>query len=68
MPKPHNCLDYVCTPEEAAAMLGVTPERVMVFCREGRLAARKLGRDWIISTTSIRAFGKVKRKPGRPKT
>jgi hypothetical protein len=66
MPK-HDCLDFVCSADEAAAILDVTPERVMVFCRQGRLKARKVGRDWIISTASLKEFSKTKRKPGRPK-
>lgn len=68
MPKPHNCLDHVCTAAEAAAILGVTSARVMTFCREGRLNARLLNKAlWIIDTDSLKAFSKEKRKPGRPK-
>jgi excisionase family DNA binding protein len=60
-------LDLICTAEEAAAILGVTPERVMQFCRDGRLEARKLGRDWAVDLQSLRQFAKEPREGGRPK-
>jgi hypothetical protein len=68
MPKPHNCLDHVCTAAEAAAILNVTPARVMTFCRQGRINARLLNDAvWVIDTASLKEFSKQKRKPGRPK-
>ena len=67
MSKSHRCLDHVCSAAEAAAILGVTPERVMHFCRVGRLDARQIGGVWAIGTEGLKAFAKEKRKPGRPK-
>jgi hypothetical protein len=61
-----TALDMICTPAEAAAILGVTEERVLQFCREGRFQARKMGRDWVILTASLLAFSKQKRPGGRP--
>lgn len=58
-------LDLICTPAEAAAILGLTEERVLQFCREGRLKARKMGRDWVILTASLAVFSKQKRPTGK---
>jgi excisionase family DNA binding protein len=33
---------------EAAARLGVTSDAVRRACREGRIPARKLGREWLV--------------------
>ena len=53
------------TAKQAAEILGVHHSRVRVLIREGRLPARKIGRDWIIIESDLE-FVKV-RKPGRPK-
>jgi excisionase family DNA binding protein len=61
-----TALDLICTPDEAAKQLGLTPERVLQFCRAGRLQARKMGRDWVILSASVRMFAKSPRPEGRP--
>jgi len=48
----------------AAKALGVTPRRVLALIQSGRLPARKLGRDWIISDRDLKKV--MVRKPGRP--
>lgn len=65
--KSASVLDQICTAEEAAETLDLTPERVMQFCRAGRIEAKKLGRDWAILRSSVLAFGKISRPEGRPK-
>jgi len=50
---------------QAATRLHVTPRRVLVLIAEGRLKARKQGRDWVIRPKALRAV-RV-RKPGRPR-
>ena len=62
-----SILDQVCTADEAAAILNLTPERVMQFCRAGRIQARKMGRDWVLSLPSVRDFAEIERPEGRPK-
>lgn len=57
-------LDLVCSIEEAAALLGVSPERAMQFCREGRLASRRLGRDWVVVRAAAKKLAKIPRPPG----
>jgi excisionase family DNA binding protein len=52
------------TTKDAADRLGVTAVRVYQLIREGRLPAKKLGRDYVINE---RDLARVKdRKPGRP--
>jgi len=57
-------LALVCTAAEAGELLGVTQERVNQFCLEGRLAAKRPGRDWIISRKSAEALAAVPRPDG----
>lgn len=59
-----TALDLICTPEEAAGTLGISQERVLQFCRQGRITARKMGRDWVILKTSLAAFSKEERPTG----
>lgn len=65
MPKT-SALDLICTAADAAKVLGVTEERVLQFCRDERIQARKMGREWVLLTASVAAFSKAKRPPGRP--
>lgn len=51
------------TVKEAAEELGLTPQRVRQFCREGRLGQR-LGREWVITREELEEFKKIPRKPG----
>ena len=57
-------MDAITTPE-AAAVLGVSVERVSQLVRAGRLSARRAGRVWLIDRASLRAFRRL--PPGRPK-
>lgn len=59
-----TALDLICTPAEAAALLDVSEERVLQFCRQGRIQARKMGRDWVILTESATRFAKEPRENG----
>jgi hypothetical protein len=62
-------LDLICSPFEAAAILGLTEERVLQLCRTGVLSARKMGRDWVILTDSVGKYGSTPRKRGpKPKS
>ena len=57
-------MDWITT-QAAAVKLGVSVIRVRQFIQEGRLAATKIGRDWLVSAEAVSTF--QKRKPGRPK-
>jgi excisionase family DNA binding protein len=55
------------TTTEAAALLGVTPQRVRALIKAGILEAEKWGRDWQISAESVeirrKAMEQKKREP-----
>lgn len=57
----------VYTGTTAAQRLGVTPSRVALWCREGRLPAIKRGAAWIITERDLAAFERIPRWPGRPR-
>jgi excisionase family DNA binding protein len=43
----------VVTPDEAAAVMGVTPRTVRRRCERGELDAQKKGRQWLIRREEI---------------
>ena len=55
------------TTTEAAALLGVTPQRVRALIKAGILEAEKWGRDWQISAESVekrrKSMEQKKREP-----
>ena len=52
----------------AAALLGVTPQRVRALIKAGVLEAEKWGRDWQIDTESVEIRRKaMEQKRGSPK-
>jgi excisionase family DNA binding protein len=53
------------TTEQAADRLGVTPARVRVLIREGRLPAQSFGRAHMINEDDLKLV--EDRKPGRPR-
>ena len=53
------------TAHEAAAELGITPQRVYVLIKSGRLKAVKFGHVWMIERGALRPVRH--RKWGRPK-
>lgn len=52
------------TTEQAADRLGITPARVRVLIREGRLPAQSFGRAHMINEDDLKLV--EDRKPGRP--
>lgn len=44
------------TTTTAAERLGVTPRRVRQYIIEGRLRARKIGRDYLVDPESVEEF------------
>ena len=55
------------TVTQAAALLGITPQRVRALIKAGILEAEKWGRDWQISAESVerrkKAMEQKKREP-----
>ncbi len=52
-------LAQICSIAEAAKLLRVSEKRVGVFLAEGRIAAKRLKREYAISRQSVLAFAKV---------
>jgi excisionase family DNA binding protein len=52
------------TTAEAADQLGITSRRVRQLIADGRIAAKKVGRDYVIDPRSLKAV--EDRKTGRP--
>lgn len=44
------------TTTEAAAKLRITPSLVARYCRAGKIAAVKVGRDWLIDGDALRTW------------
>lgn len=47
---------------EAADMLGVTASNLRAAIKRGSLAARKLGRDWIVDPVEVRRYARENRR------
>lgn len=54
------------TTSEAAKILRVTPIRIRQMIREGKIAAKQVGRDYVIAESSLESV-KTYGKAGRPK-
>ena len=54
------------TVTDAAKKLEVSPRRIRQFINEGRLSAKKIGKQYIITKASLGAFVDIPRKVGRP--
>ena len=52
------------TTKEAGKILGITAQRVLFLINEGRLPAKKIGRDFVIQKKDLKLV--ANRKPGRP--
>ncbi len=50
-------MDYLNT-FQAGEILGVSAQRVLALIRDGRLPARKVGRDWLIVRSDLDKFQK----------
>lgn len=51
---------------KVAKRLKVVPQAVRNLIAHGRLKASRPGRDWLVSEADLRAYLKVRRRPGRP--
>ena len=63
-------MDYV-NATMAAKTLGISPSRVSMLIRQGRLKAEKIGYTWLIHRSDLEEFAKQPRpdgwKKGRPR-
>lgn len=58
--------DDLLTTTQAAERLGLSRGRVQVLIRTGRLAAKRVGRDWILSAADVDDFALLPRQDGYP--
>jgi excisionase family DNA binding protein len=63
IPQPQGRL---LTVSEAAERLGLSIALVRRYCAQGKLPARKMGRDWTILRRDIERFAATPRRSGRP--
>jgi excisionase family DNA binding protein len=59
--------DYITTPE-AARVIGVNGRRVRQLIQEGRLAGKRVGRDWLVERADAERYRDSDRTPGRKPT
>ncbi len=56
------------TVSDAAAILGVTKNRALVFVKRGQLPAKRTsGRYFLILRSDVEAFARIPRTVGRPR-
>lgn len=53
--------------EQVAEKAGITVSLIRRYCREGKIQAQKVGRDWVIAQDALDEFLKTPRKVGYPK-
>jgi excisionase family DNA binding protein len=54
------------TVNEAAERLGLSVAMVRRYCSDGKLLAKKVGRDWAIRRRDVEQFAAAPRRSGRP--
>ena len=62
----YKCSMELVTTKEAAEILGVSVRRVRALIEEEKLAAKRLGRDYVIereALSSVTVYGKAGRPP-----
>jgi len=59
-------VDETMSTRQVAERVGVTPEHVALLCRQGKLDAVKVGREWLVYEGSVMRWLRT-RKMGRPR-
>jgi excisionase family DNA binding protein len=49
-------MERFLTPEEVAALVGMHVETIRLMCRQGRIPAAKVGREWRFSPDVLRRW------------
>jgi len=50
--------------EDVAQRLRISRRRVQWYCKQGRIEAERVGRDYAVTEEAFRAFEAQERKPG----
>ncbi len=56
------------TTQQAARIIGCTPDYVRMLALTGKVVGVKWGRDWQIDERSAQAYAAVEQRTGRPRT
>lgn len=70
MPDEHNGTAHENDPEQliplskAAELSGFTQSHLRLLARQGKLWAKKLGRDWLTTEAAVKRYLSTERKPG----
>ncbi len=59
-------LDEIVDAAEAASMLGVTRQHVVLLLQRGRLPGKRLTATWITTRQAVEDYAQHRRPPGRP--
>ena len=59
-------LEEVLDAAEAARMLGLTRQHVVLLLQRGRLPGKRLTATWITTRKSVEDYARNRRPPGRP--
>jgi excisionase family DNA binding protein len=57
-------MDTLLTTQQAAERLEISDSRIRQLILDGKLAAVKAGRDWLIKVSDLKLLEKRKTKPG----
>jgi hypothetical protein len=63
----YDWLADVVDAAQAATMLGVSRQHVVLLFTTGRIPGRRLTSTWITSRQAVEAYARVRRGPGRPR-
>jgi excisionase family DNA binding protein len=66
-PANHGPAIVFLTLAQAAKRLGITPQTLGRYLKQGRLTATKPGREWLLLEQQVEDFRKKPRPKGRPK-
>jgi excisionase family DNA binding protein len=56
--------DEWITTQEAAEIVGVTPNHIRYLIQHSKIEAKKFGRAWMVSRKSAEEYAETERKPG----
>ena len=58
--------ERLLTLAEAAKLAKLAPVTMRMLVKTERIPGQKLGRDWFVAASDVRAYLKTRRPPGRP--
>ena len=56
----------ILTTDEAAEYLGLSSVTVCLYCRNGRIKAKRVGTNWLMAKRDLETFRKKPRRVGNP--